>query len=133
MVYYSTGPSADYDGDGRVDLFLVNWFRGNHSRLMRNDSPPRNWLDVEVRGRDGINRMGIGSQVRVYRAGRLGDEAALVGLQEVTIGYGYGGGQTAVCHFGLGNIERVDLSIRLPGGKVIEQRSVSADRRIVVE
>jgi len=67
MVYYSTGPSADYDGDGRVDLFLVNWFEGNYSRLMRNDSPPRHWLDVEVRGGDDFNRMGIGSQIRVDR------------------------------------------------------------------
>ncbi|MBX6312149.1 MAG: VCBS repeat-containing protein [Isosphaeraceae bacterium] len=26
MVYYPAGPSGDYDGDGRLDLFLINWF-----------------------------------------------------------------------------------------------------------
>ena len=133
MVYYPAGPSGDYDGDGRVDLFLVNWFAGNYSRLMRNDSPRGHWLAVKVGGSDGINSMGIGSQVRVYQAGRLGNAAALLGFQEVTIGYGYGSGQAAVCHFGLGDVEQVDLLIRLPGGKAIEQKSVSVNRRIVVE
>ena len=35
MVYYPAGPSGDFDGDGRLDLFLINWFAGNHSRLLR--------------------------------------------------------------------------------------------------
>jgi len=131
MVYYSTGPSADYDGDGRVDLFLVNWFRGNHCRLLRNVSLKRHWLDVQVVGRR-INRMGIGSRVRVYRAGKLGDAAALLGLEEVSTGYGYAAGQPAVCHFGLGDVAEVDVMVDLPNGKVINKRSVTADQRLVV-
>ena len=132
MVYYSTGPSGDYDGDGRVDLFLVNWFAGNHSRLMRNVSPPRHWLDVQVVGRR-VNRMGIGSQIRLYRPGRLGDPDALLGFQEVGTGYGYGSGQPAVCHFGLGDVTEVDLNVRLPSGKVVARKSVEVDRRLLVE
>ncbi|MEK6235578.1 MAG: VCBS repeat-containing protein, partial [Planctomycetales bacterium] len=33
MVYFPAGPSGDFDDDGRVDLFLINWFRGNRCRL----------------------------------------------------------------------------------------------------
>ncbi len=132
MVYYSTGPSGDYDGDGRVDLFLVNWYRGNYSRLLHNESPPRHWLDVQVVGQK-FNRMGIGSQVRIYRAGQLGKAEALLGFQEITIGYGYGSGQEAVCHFGLGDANKVDVSVRLPDGKVVTKKSVPANRRLVIK
>jgi len=132
MVYYSTGPSADYDADGRIDLFLVNWYRGNHCRLMKNDCPPRNWLDVRVTGGP-FNRMGIGSKVWVYEAGRLGRAGSLLGFQEIQIGYGYAAGQEAVCHFGLGDASAVDVRVRLPDGTVVNRHSVAANTRLVIE
>ena len=113
MVYYPAGPSGDYDNDGRIDLFLINWFQGNHSRLLHNESPKRHWLDVRVAGRT-INRMGLGSQVHVYQAGQLGKAEALLGFQELNIGYGYASGQPAVCHFGLGDATAVDVRVMLP-------------------
>jgi enediyne biosynthesis protein E4 len=72
VVYFPAGPSADYDGNGRIDLFLVNWFEGNHCRLLRNTSPAGNWLKVKVLGRK-MNRMGVGAVVKVapyWAAGR---------------------------------------------------------------
>ena len=132
MVYYATGPSGDYNADGRIDLFLVNWFRGNHCRLLRNDSPPRNWLRVRVTGRQ-FNRMGIGSKVWVYEAGRLGRAGSLRGLQEIQVGYGYAAGQEAVCHFGLGDLAEVDVRVRLPDGTVVNRPSVPANTRLLIE
>lgn len=132
MVYYSAGPSGDYDRDGRIDLFLVNWFRGNHSRLLRNMSPSQHWLQVQVHGKT-INRMGIGSQIRIYPAGQLGESDALLGFQEVSTGYGYASGQEAICHFGLGQIHQVDLEITLPNGKTLQQLGVPANQRLVVK
>ena len=126
MVYFSTGPSGDFDGDGRVDLFLINWFQGNHCRLMRNVSAKRHWLDVQVVGKR-INRMGIGAQVRVHSR-----DGSLLGLQEVSTGYGYAAGQPAVCHFGLGDATQVDVTVKLPNGKTIVKKSVAVDRRLVV-
>jgi hypothetical protein len=131
MVYYPAGPSGDYDNDGRLDLLLINWFQGNHSRLLRNVSEKRNWLDVQVVGTK-MNRMGIGAQVRVYEAGQLGDASALLGFQEVTTGYGYASGQPALCHFGLGDVAKVDVQVTLPNGKSIEQRGVESNQRLVV-
>ncbi|MEE8451267.1 MAG: CRTAC1 family protein [Thermoguttaceae bacterium] len=131
MVYFSTGPSGDFDGDGRIDLFLVNWFQQNHSRLMRNVSPRRHWLDVQVVG-SRINRMGIGTQIRVYRPGKVGQTDALLGFQEVSIGYGYAAGQAAVCHFGLGDATTVDVAVKLPDATVLIERSVTVDRRLVI-
>src|SRR5262249_20730694 len=132
MVYYPAGPSGDYDGDGRLDLFLVNWFPGNHCRLLHNDSPKRHWLDVRVTGKT-VNRMGIGSQVRLYKNGRLGKADALLSYQEVSTGYGYASGQPAVCHFGLGDETAVDVEVTLPNRRRVTRTGVSADRTLHVE
>jgi hypothetical protein len=132
MVYYPAGPSGDYDNDGRIDLFLINWFQGNHSRLLRNVSEPRHWLDVQVVGKK-MNRMGIGAQVRVYREGQIGKPDGLLGFQEVNTGYGYASGQPAYCHFGLGDIAKVDVEVKLPSGQVLTQKGMAADQRLKVE
>lgn len=132
MVYYPAGPSGDYDNDGRIDLFLINWFQGNHSRLLHNESPKRHWLDVRVTGKT-FNRMGIGSQVRIYKAGQLGKAESLLGYQELSTGYGYASGQPAVCHFGLGDETMVDLHVTLPNGKTTTRTKVAADQALMIE
>ena len=131
MVYNPAGPSGDFNNDGRLDLLLVNWFSGNHSRLLQNESDGGHWLDVQVVGRT-MNRMGIGSKVRVYRSGQAGNEGALLGVQEIAIGYGYASGQAAVCHFGLGKQTTVDVEVQLGNGEVRQQTGVKVNQKIVV-
>ncbi len=126
MVYFPAGPSGDYDNDGRLDLFLINWFAGRRSTLLRNESPKRNWLDVQVVGKT-MNRMGIGAQVRVSAGGKL------IGFQEISTGYGYASGQRAYAHFGLGDEKSVSVEVRLPNGKKILKDGVDADRLLTVE
>jgi hypothetical protein len=70
--------------------------------------------------------MGIGAQVRVTKAGEL------LGWREISTGYGYASGQPALAHFGLGEVTRVDLEVKLPGGKLIRVKDVQADRLHVV-
>jgi enediyne biosynthesis protein E4 len=132
MVYYPAGPSGDYDRDGRIDMFLVNWFSGNHSRLLRNESRgDNNWLRVQVIGRT-VNRMGIGAKVRVYRTGKLGHSDAVLGVQEISTGFGYASGQEAVAHFGLGAESTVDVEVALPNGKTIRQSGIKARQQLVL-
>lgn len=126
MVYFPAGPSGDFDNDGRLDLFLVNWFAGNRCRLLRNDSPVRHWLNVQVTGKT-MNRMGIGAKIQISKAG------ALLGYQEISTGYGYASGQPAVCHFGLGDETAVDVRVTLPNGTIIERRDVKADQSLRLE
>lgn len=128
MVYFPAGPSGDYDSDGRLDLFLINWFQGNHCRLLHNESPKKNWLQVQVVGKK-MNRMGIGAQVRVHNQNRRRD---LLGFQEITTGYGYASGQPALAHFGLGTTKIVDVEIALPDGRRLHRGGVTANRRLVV-
>jgi hypothetical protein len=132
MVYFPAGPSGDFDGDGRLDLFLINWFQGNHCRLLLNAAAPRHWLDVRVVGKT-VNRMGIGSAVRLYKPGMLGRPEGLIGHQQIQIGFGYASGQAAVCHFGLGDHAVVDVQATLPNGAVIARPGVKADQVLTIE
>ncbi|MBY0525721.1 MAG: CRTAC1 family protein [Gemmataceae bacterium] len=134
IIYMAAGPSGDYDRDGRLDLVLTHWWVEGRSLLLRNETSGGNWLDVRVEGKDGVNRMGIGSKVKVYPAGKLGDAAALLGCREISIGYGYCSGQEAIAHFGLGKEAKVDVEAILPHGKgTIASKDVPVNQRITIK
>ena len=132
LVYFPAGPAADFDADGRVDLFLANWFRSNHARLLKNVSSPNRWLEITVLGRT-MNRMGIGAKVRVYRAGQLNRDAAMVGYQEIGTAYGFASAQPAIAHFGLGVEGVVDVGVEFPNGSKAAFQNVTVDRRLEVQ
>jgi enediyne biosynthesis protein E4 len=101
--------------------------------LLRNETSAGGWLDVAVEGPEGVNRMGVGSQVRVYEAGKLGQPAALLGTREIAVGYGYASGQEAIAHFGLGAADKCDLEVVLPHGRgKLERRGVKANQRVTI-
>jgi hypothetical protein len=117
VIYTAPGPSGDYDNDGRLDLFLPNWWPDQRSMLLHNETKGGNWLRVQVEGTRGVNRMGIGARVNVYAEGKVGQAAALLGCREIATGYGYASGQPAYAHFGLGPAQKVDVEVILPHGK----------------
>ncbi|MBL8796742.1 MAG: ASPIC/UnbV domain-containing protein, partial [Planctomycetia bacterium] len=134
IIYMAPGPSGDYDNDGKLDLFLPNWWPESRSLLLHNETPGGNWLQVQVEGPNGVNRMGIGARLKLYPLGKLGDAGSLLGCQEIAAGYGYASGQQALAHFGLGKADAVDLEVILPHGKgKIEQKGVKANQRITVK
>jgi hypothetical protein len=134
IIYTAPGPSGDYDNDGRIDLFLANWWMESPSMLLRNETPSGHWLDVRVEGSGDVNRMGIGSRVNIYPAGKLGDASSLLGCREIATGYGYASAQPAIAHFGLGELDHVDVEVVLPHGNgTVVQKNVPADQRITVK
>jgi hypothetical protein len=134
VIYTAPGPTGDYDNDGRLDLFLPNWWAESRSLLLRNETPGGHWLRVRVEGGNGVNRMGVGARVRVYRAGKAGDAAALLGCRDIGAGYGYASGQPAEAHFGLGTEEAVDVEVTLPHGKgKLVRNGVKANQRVTVK
>ncbi len=133
IIYMAAAPSADFDRDGKLDLFLGNWWPESHSLLLRNETPGGNWLEVTVEGAAGVNRMGVGAKVNIYAAGHLGEPASLVGDREICIGFGYCSGQEASAHFGLGKAEIVDVEVILPHGKgKLVRKEVKANQRVNV-
>ena len=133
VIYMAPGPSGDYDNDGRLDLFLPNWWLEGRSLLLRNETPGGHWLQVQVKGGQGVNRMGVGCRVKIYAAGKLDDASALLGCQDISCGYGYASGQQALAHFGLGKQQRVDIEVTLPHGKgIVTRRDVQANQRLTI-
>jgi enediyne biosynthesis protein E4 len=134
IFYSAPGPTGDFDNDGRLDLFLASWWPESRSLLLRNETAGGHWLDVTVIGGKSVNRMGIGSRVKVYEPGKLGDPSALLGCQDIATGYGYASAQPAIAHFGLGKLETVDVEVTIPHGKgKIVEKGVKADQRIAVK
>jgi hypothetical protein len=118
---------ADFDRDGRMDLFVVN--RGGPTRLYRNVTRKagQHWLEVDTVGTTS-NRDGCGARVvaRVDKDTRL--------IREVFCGsVGLSSGSDSVVHFGLGDVKRLRrLIIEWPSGTVQVLRKIRADRLLTV-
>ncbi len=133
IIYMAPGPSGDYDNDGRLDLFLPNWWATSRSLLLHNETPGGNWLQVQLQWERG-NRMGIGAKLKIYPAGKLGDAAQLLGCRDMAAGYGYASAQPAIAHFGLGELTSVDLEIILPHGKgTVSQKGIKANQKLTLK
>jgi hypothetical protein len=134
ITYAASGPTGDYDNDGRLDMFLPSWWPEVPSLLLHNETSGGNWLNVKVDGAKGINRMGVGCRVKIYQKGKLGDASALIGCSDISVGYGYASGQSAIVHFGLGKETNVDVEVILPYGKgKLVRKDVKANQLITVQ
>jgi len=134
VIYSAPGPVGDYNNDGKLDIFMANWWMESRSLLLKNTTPGGNWLKVQVEGAKDVNRMGVGSRVKIYTAGKIGDPAGLIGCRDIAVGFGYASGQSAVTHFGLGKEETVDVEVILPHGKgTIAKKGVKANEALTIK
>ena len=126
--YWVAGPTTDLDRDGRLDLFLVEWEPALPSITLHNETASGHWLQVSVSRPGGA----VGSLVEVYEPGSMGDPEALLAHRQITIGEGYAAGREPFVHVGLGDLDRVDVRLTLPGGEVSELPEIGVDRRIAL-
>lgn len=99
---------ADFDNDGDLDLVVNNW--NESPSVYRNNLPGNgesNYLKVKLQGR-GSNNGGIGSKVRIK--GPNGN----IFFREAYQTRGFQSSVEPVFHFGLGNLEQVDVEITWP-------------------
>jgi hypothetical protein len=119
--YWIAAPSTDFDHDGRLDVFMVEWEPSLPSLLMRNTSEVGNWLQVSVSPDMGF---GIGWRVEVF------DGDQLIGARDITVTEGYSAGVLPIAHLGLGDLEQVRVVLTPPGGDPIDVGEVAANQHI---
>ncbi|MBO6676718.1 MAG: CRTAC1 family protein [Rhizobiales bacterium] len=113
----------DLNLDGREDLAVVN--RGAPMELYENVTPETGaWLQVELR-QEGINTRAVGAFVEVRSDDRLW-------TQEVTVGGGHAGGITGALHFGVGQVEQVEVRVHWPDGTSGEWQMMLTGQRVTL-
>jgi hypothetical protein len=121
--------TADFDGDGRLDLLVGNINPPGY-RLYRNlgrDGAGHNWLRFHLTGGGPINRDAIGTRISL-----IGHDGRRQ-MQELQAGSSLGSGNEMVLHFGLGQAESADITIRWPDGSEQTVRNVRANQRYDVQ
>ena len=110
-IAYGATSSADFDGDGRVDVLAVVSANAFEVRLLRNvsDVTGRHWAAVRLVGKS-KDRDAVGARVRLTAGGRR--------MEQVASAQGGLGNSTNVVHFGLGAAAVVDeIEVIWPGAK----------------
>ncbi|HVS04528.1 MAG TPA: FG-GAP-like repeat-containing protein [Thermoanaerobaculia bacterium] len=111
---------ADYDGDGDLDLLLVDLEGG--VQLLRNDMQRGHWLQLRLRQRLASGAFGQGEGATAVAW--VGD----VPLRRSATGASYLSQSSRTLHFGLGPQTQVDaLEVRWPDGSVERFGPLAAD------
>jgi hypothetical protein len=104
---------GDYDNDGDLDVLVLNM--NDYPSLLRNDGGNKNhWINIKLLGTK-CNRTAIGARVRVV----TGKHAQ---IDEVHSGTSVMSQSDLRLHFGLGQVQRVDMiEVKWPTTQKVEQ------------
>ena len=127
-------PWADFDRDGRLDLFTDYFFNYAGVRLLSGGSATRSWLGV---GLDSRAFTAPGARVEVYVAGGLGVAGKLLGRRTITATDGYASAVPTEARFGFGSrtARTVDVRVVPPPGSptgVTDVRGVPTDGMVML-
>lgn len=116
------GAYADFNNNGKLDLFIVN-HNGPGVLLENRTETGHNWLQVKLTGTES-NRSAIGAKLRLVT--RDGVQIKQVGSQS-----SYLSQNSLVQHFGLKHISRVDtLKVLWPGGREEVFKGIDVNQRL---
>lgn len=118
---------ADLDNDGNLDLVVNNW--NESPSIYQNsisDNRSSSYLKIKLQG-DENNRMGIGSKVKVTGSG------GEVFYHEAFQTRGFQSSVDLVLHFGLGDLDQVDVEVTWPDQTRQTISNVEVNQTLVVD
>jgi Tfp pilus assembly protein PilF len=114
--------SADYDGDGRLDLLVAS---PEGVRLLHNEGGCQNWLAIRVDDHN-CNRYGVGGKVLITYGGQSQ-------VREIAAGRGSGSQDALTVHFGLGGYSGpVSVTVKSLCGETMSRRIEGLNRLVTV-
>jgi hypothetical protein len=116
------GALADLNGDGRIDLVVVN--RNQPAQVWRNAGPAGAWVGIDPIDA-GPNRNAVNGWVEVRADG-------VVQRREITVGGGHAGGVFGPAHFGLGTATSAEARVIWPDGTESPWRPVAPGSVVVL-
>ena len=114
LGYWVSAPSADFDLDGKMDVFYGSYDSLVLSPMLKNVSEENNFLRVKMDLPEGGNRKGIGATIRIYKKGLSGEADGYLGMQYITVSRGYSSGGIPEALFGIPGEERVEVVVQMP-------------------
>ena len=114
---------ADYDNDGSMDILIVD--HGQGVRLLRNDVPHGNWVELRLHNRVGPAKLPIGFGDGATVIARVGKDV----LRRTVSSSSYLSQDSRRVHFGLGSATTIDsLEVRWLGGQAETWNHIEANR-----
>jgi subtilase family serine protease/prenyltransferase beta subunit len=117
---------GDIDNDGDIDIVGGQY-------IYKNQMNNNNYIIFSLRGIES-NYYGMGSKIRVYEEGHLGEKSYLKGFRQVQAGgQGYVSQDSSDAHFGLNSDYLYDIQVEFPAsGIVVNRRSTSTGRKLIL-
>ena len=119
---------ADYNNDGRLDIFVANWGNNNQDNVLytNENADAGNWVKISLEGQE-PNRSAIGATLRLEA---ILDGKIVQQTRQVLGNTGYGSQNDHLIHFGIGDAMQVEsLEILWPSGARDVYTELSANMR----
>ncbi|MCY4298606.1 MAG: VCBS repeat-containing protein [Flavobacteriaceae bacterium] len=122
---FSNGAAyGDLDNDGDLDLIVNNVNMESFVFENKANETNHHYLQIELKGL-GQNTLAIGAKIQVITPGKMH-------YQEQQLARGFQSSMDPILHFGLDDVDQVNIRVLWPSGKTVQLHDVMTNQRITL-